>query len=210
MPTNVEIYQNSNPVPVKILMPDGMVLAFDGSVVLPANAARAIIYANSNFVPSKWLMPDGSIVSGMPATLDADQVIVNASVFVKNLGPTDTDVQTALETIDQMAAGVSNEVEVLFSWGDATPEIIVSMAAGKIVNLASIIIVTPFNDIGATLSLGVLGSPELFMKKTECDPSNQGVYTTSPAYKFLATDTILLFITPGSASMGDGKVVINF
>ena len=105
MPTNVEIYQNSNPVPVKILMPDGMVLAFDGSVVLPADSARALIYSNSNFVPSKWLMPDGSVVSGMPATLNADEVMVSTTNFTNNLGPEDINVQHALETIDQMSTG---------------------------------------------------------------------------------------------------------
>jgi hypothetical protein len=49
------------------------------------------------------LVTDGSAYS--PADLDADLVIVDAAGFSNNLSATDTDVQTALETIDAMTAG---------------------------------------------------------------------------------------------------------
>lgn len=48
---------------------------------------------------------DGITAGGNPLLVRAVNVPVDVSAFSKNLGPTDVNVQHALETIDQMAGG---------------------------------------------------------------------------------------------------------
>lgn len=105
--------------------------------------------------------------------------------------------------------GASSE-EIAFSWGDATPRIVYEMIAGLTVNTIKLIIFNAFDGVGATLSLGITGTPELFMKIIEIDPTKIATYLVTPGYKFATTDTIRLFITPGSgASKGNGVIVIE-
>ena len=106
--------------------------------------------------------------------------------------------------------GASSQ-EIAFSWGDATPRIIYEMITGLTLNGIKLILFNEFDGVGASLSLGVTGTPELFMKTTENDPTKVGTYEVTPGYKFITTDTIRLFITPGSgASKGNGVIVIEY
>ena len=105
--------------------------------------------------------------------------------------------------------GASSE-EIPFSWGDATPRIMYEIMAGLTINMIKLIIQTAFNGTGATLSLGIIGTPELFMATTENIPSVVGTYIVTPGYKFTSTNTVRLFITPGSASSGNGVILIDF
>ena len=101
-------------------------------------------------------------------------------------------------------------VEENFAWGDATPAILTVVDAGGIVYSISLVILVPFDGVGAALSIGVPGAPELFMAVVECDPKAPGVYTVNPGYRFTAAGVTNLFITPGAgASQGNGVVVMT-
>jgi hypothetical protein len=105
----------------------------------------------------------------------------------------------------------ASEDQSNFSWGDATPAILFESEAGTTIYEISLVILEPFDGIGAALSIGVTGDPELFMAGDECDPKTAGVYSVTPGYKFAAAGTIRLFITPGAgASKGNGAVMIDF
>ena len=111
--------------------------------------------------------------------------------------------------MSEIIVGPSSE-EIAFSWGDATPRIIQEMVTGLTINMIKLVIQTAFNGTGATLSLGIIGTPELFMATTENIPSVVGTYIVTPGYKFTSTNTVRLFITPGSASSGNGVILIDF
>jgi hypothetical protein len=60
-------YENYNPIPDKILLPDGSVVSFLSAVILaPPDEKRARIYDTLSIIPAKFLLPDGSVVAGLP------------------------------------------------------------------------------------------------------------------------------------------------
>ena len=128
---------------------------------------------------------------------------------------------TVIESIEvgpQGAQGVAGtlgtivtESQTNFAWGDATPAILLAVAAGVPIYRISLVILEPFDGNGAALSIGVTGDADLFMAANECDPKTAGVYSVTPGYKFATAGTIRLFITPGAgASKGNGIVTIDY
>lgn len=128
---------------------------------------------------------------------------------------------TIIESIEvgpqgiQGVAGTSGtivtESQTNFAWGDATPAILLAVAAGVTIYGISLVILESFDGNGAALSIGVTGDPDLFMATNECDPKTAGVYSMTPGYKFSMAGTIRLFITPGAgASKGNGIVTIDY
>ena len=97
-----------------------------------------------------------------------------------------------------------------FAFGDASPSIIYTAAEDAEVMVASLQIDVPFNGSGATLSLGVTGSPGAMLPTAYIDPAAVGVYESSPRITLLAGQAIILTIVPGSgASAGAGQVVVE-
>lgn len=97
-----------------------------------------------------------------------------------------------------------------FSYGDASPEPIEIVAAGKKILHIRIFITTPFNGSGAALSVGPSGDPDQLMDETENDPTTIGEYSVSPNISFGSSTLIQLHITPGGgASQGSGLLVME-
>ncbi len=97
-----------------------------------------------------------------------------------------------------------------FSFGDASPEFIVTVPAGKTVYEVRIDINTPFDGVGAALEVGDTGTPDQLMTAAQNDPSLQGSYISSPAFVYVATTQVKLSITPGAgATQGSGVLVLS-
>jgi hypothetical protein len=108
--------------------------------------------------------------------------------------------------------GASGAVEpaVAFAFGDATPRLIGSVAAGQRILSVEIAIDTPFNGTGASLSLGTLAAPGLLAAAGQVDPAVAATYELAPQAYFAGAADLYLFITPGSgASAGGGSVSIQ-
>lgn len=100
--------------------------------------------------------------------------------------------------------------QATFAYGDASPAIVATVPAGKVVYEVEIAIVTPFDGAGAALSVGDAGLPDRLMTLIENDPTQRGSNTTAPAYQYASDTDILLTITPGAgASQGNGIVFIR-
>jgi hypothetical protein len=94
-----------------------------------------------------------------------------------------------------------------FAWGDATPALLLTVAANKRVYRVRLIIETPFNGTGAQLQVGSTADPDELMGITENDPGSEGTYETYPDKRYLAITPLYLTITPGAgASAGAGQV----
>lgn len=136
--------------------------------------------------------------------------------IIRNNGDFYLDLSTG--GIYQQTAGVwifafyiATETQIPFSWGDATPAVLGVFEVGKIIYSISLVILEPFDGIGASLSIGVDGNADLFMATNECDPKTAEVYSVTPGYKFAVEKTVKLFITPGAgATKGNGVIMINY
>ena len=105
----------------------------------------------------------------------------------------------------------ANEYRMNFSYGDATPESIALVSAGTTIQTVTVIILTAFNGTGAALSVGIDGFPNLLMAASKCAPSIVATFMIYPQYKFTTSNTIKLFITPGTgATTGNGEIIINY
>lgn len=100
----------------------------------------------------------------------------------------------------------SNTLEARFNFGDATPKIIGTIPANRVVRMAVITILTPFNDATATLELG---APDDLQTSSDNFPQEAGTYTTYPALQYAINTDVSLTISPGTSSQGAGLVTIT-
>jgi hypothetical protein len=105
--------------------------------------------------------------------------------------------------------GSSGDISRTFSFGDATPDLIGKVLNDLTISTCRVVIDTPFNGIGATVSVGTLSSPEMIMAQTDLLPSEVGIYESSPQMTNIVPQNFYIFITPGAgASSGSGRVFI--
>lgn len=112
-------------------------------------------------------------------------------------------------TLAQLVAA-TRFVEVNFAYGDATPAAITTALAGKLVYGVSIHIKTPFDGIGAALTVGDAGQVDRLMAAAENAPGQVGSNTTTPALAYAVDTPLILSITPGAgATQGAGLIIIE-
>lgn len=104
-------------------------------------------------------------------------------------------------------AGTGAVTVVNFAWGDASPALMVTVAANKRVWDVRVFIETPFNGASPALTVGSIAGPAELMAANENGPGSMGVYETYPNKKYGTSTLIYLTITPGAgASAGAGQV----
>lgn len=97
-----------------------------------------------------------------------------------------------------------------FAYGDSSPSTLETVAAGKAIINAKILVEEAFNGTGAALKLGDASDSESVMAAADNDPATVGTYETSPAKSWGSSTALRLTITPGSgASTGSGVVVLQ-
>lgn len=107
------------------------------------------------------------------------------------------------------AAGTPR-VEIPFSFGDATPAVLFTASAGKLIERITIFIEMAFDGIGPSLTIGDEDDPDLLMTSAENNPSEEAAYQVTPNFSYDTDTQVLLFINPGSGpSRGSGLVVIE-
>lgn len=125
----------------------------------------------------------------------------------------DTEV-VLLEVIEQGPPGPqgldgSAIAPINFAYGDAN-RIIIPASTNKIVLVVNINITTPFNGVGASLSIGTLASPALLVAPTQLDLSVATEFEIAPNMKLITPTDVYLSITPGAgATQGAGWIVIS-
>jgi hypothetical protein len=101
-------------------------------------------------------------------------------------------------------------IEVPFSFGDATPAVLFTAEAGKLIERVTLFIEVPFDGLDPMLTIGDAGESERLMDVTENDPQAEAAYQVTPNLRYDTDTQILLFITPGlGASQGSGLVVVE-
>lgn len=97
-----------------------------------------------------------------------------------------------------------------FSYGDASPVVVHTVADAAEVIAVSLQIEQAFNGAGAAISLGTAASPGLLFSSAMNNPAVVGVFEFSPREEIPVGTDIILTITPGAgASQGAGQIFIQ-
>lgn len=94
-----------------------------------------------------------------------------------------------------------------FAWGDATPALLMTVAAGQMVLSTTISLDVAFDGVGSSLSVGDAGDSGSLLDADMIDPSMAGAFQNDPCRRFLEDTEVLLTIVPGTgATRGSGVV----
>jgi hypothetical protein len=97
-----------------------------------------------------------------------------------------------------------------FAFGDASPALVQTLDAQKLVVRTRITITTPFDGAGATLSIGTLAQPELLIASSQVNPAQKTTFETTPEVALSAGTNLYLFIIAGvGATQGAGRTVLE-
>lgn len=151
-------------------------------------------------------------------TLQVRNLLVSNEISFANPVPTRTNLlptQTGLagEVLTTNGTDVYWEttgvVEIPFSYGDATPKLLFSAPANKIIFEVAIVIETAF-DSASSLSVGDAGDTQSLFETTDILTTETGTYTTEPGTKYGMATNVNLSITAGASTQGSGLVRITY
>lgn len=97
-----------------------------------------------------------------------------------------------------------------YSYTDPNPLNLVIVPSGSTVTSATVVVVTPFDDVTATISMGDTANANSLLATTDISAQVNGTFTAQPAVRYGADTQLILGITPGTSTQGDGVLVINY
>jgi len=140
-------------------------------------------------------------------SINSDLRKFGMAVFVQENG-LEYELQSDLIT---WSPKVSNGIEINFSWGDVSPELIYTIPIASTLLSVILSIDIPFNGFGCYIKIGDNIIDNSLMDSSENDPATIAIYSTTPSKKYNGGEQILLTFTPGSGgSQGAGRVKIIF
>lgn len=120
-----------------------------------------------------------------------------------------TQLHLGMRGLDGAVGGTISPIN--FAYGDASPRVIIPALVGKIILSVNINVATPFNGVGAVLSIGTLSNPSLLVSSTQLDLSMATEFEISPNYVFGISTDIYLTLSPGAGgTQGVGWLVFAF
>jgi hypothetical protein len=97
-----------------------------------------------------------------------------------------------------------------FSYGDASPAVALIVGQPSEILSVTLKIVSAFNGVGATLSLGTSADSGLIFSAAEVSPGTEAIFEFTPLLKCAAGTTLILSINPGAgATQGSGQVLMS-
>lgn len=99
---------------------------------------------------------------------------------------------------------------VNFSFGDAS-SIVFTVPVNSVVLKMAVNIITPFNGVGASISLGTLANNNLLVSAQQTDLTVAAKFEIDPNVNIVAASDIYIFINAGSgATQGNGWVTLEY
>lgn len=126
------------------------------------------------------------------------------------------EIVESIETIERGVPGPQGPPgniapAIHFDYGDATPATLYTPETEQVIVSVSLNVLTPFNGVGAKVSIGTQEHPELLMAQDENDLSTASSWEASPAEQIAPGTPIKAFITPGGgATQGRCRVLIEY
>jgi hypothetical protein len=111
----------------------------------------------------------------------------------------------ALKVFDPSAGG---EIVAGFEFDPSTPPVVTlgGLSAGTIFSQASVLVIDPFDDPAATLSLGIPTDLGLLLAPEGCRLGSTGTYTSEALVVVDAPAMLLLTLTLGTSTQGRGYI----
>ena len=156
--------------------------------------------------PAPYSLPTASTTVKGGVKVDGTTITINGSGVISSTGSvtlTSSDVTTALGYTP------SAQIKMTFSYSDLPTSPIRSVPAGAIIKEVCIILLTAF-DATSTLSVGSTANHTELMDTTDITTRATGTYTTEPAYKYTTNTELVLSITAGASSQGNGIVIVYY
>lgn len=187
----------------------GGFLAADASINFIPSQARLYLTNMSVAGSIGFVNPQVTLNNLFATSAVGDIKTFNGTNVVSLPVGTDGQVLTADSTsADGLKWTTTGVIEVPFQWGVVNPFFIGIIPAGKELLEARVIVNTLFDGTGASISLGSVANE--LLTTTQIDPYNEGSYAYEAGFKYSVDTTVNLYVVPGSASQGEGLVVLRF
>jgi len=127
-------------------------------------------------------------------------------------------IQGNLDVVGQVTAnnfigavqGVNN-IQLPFSFSDATPVNVFIAKANELIEEIQILILTAFDGAGASLEVGDATLNDRLVTINQNDPTIPATYIITPNYSYVSSTQVLLTIDPGTgATQGSGLLLIRY
>jgi len=97
-----------------------------------------------------------------------------------------------------------------FTFATPSPLLIAPLFPASVINSAQVLISTTFNGAGASLALGVTGTPNLIFAPGDVTVTVADTYASAEVFGPALVGSVLLTIVPGAgATQGAGLVVVK-
>jgi len=102
----------------------------------------------------------------------------------------------------------SATIKHAFAFNSASPIDVTPLSAGDTVIECFLKFTQAFDDPAATVSVGTVANPNIYMAPADSDPSVAGaVYESCPVEELTAPEELTLTISPGTSTQGQGFLV---
>lgn len=96
-----------------------------------------------------------------------------------------------------------------FGWGDA-PQVVFTAPADGVLTIVRLQMTEAFNGTGASIAVGTPGDPNAALPAAFNSPYSTFEFENSPDLALDEGDTVVLTVTPGTASAGAGLLFLSF
>jgi len=110
-----------------------------------------------------------------------------------------------------LATGTGGDVSVIylpFTISTSSPQALGSLVSGDIVMNCEISILVGFSDAASVITVGTPANNSAVMSASEIAPTAEFTYRTDENYLATGSETLNLYILPGSSIIGSGYVLL--
>lgn len=196
-------FQNIVADPAAPVGPFGALQFNDAGVM---GGSSAILYNSANGSLS-FSTPNPTWQNLSPLTVKGDIIARTATASVRlPVGVNGQFLRANSTTTTGLEWANDNTIEVRFDYGDASPKVIGTVPANRVVRATTITMLVAFDDATSTLTLG---TPNDLQDLTDNKPSALGTFDTQPGLQYGINTVVSLTIVPGTSTVGTGLVTIT-
>jgi hypothetical protein len=105
-------------------------------------------------------------------------------------------------------SGNGSAIAITFAWGDATPDLIATVPAGKVVFKVELVLMNAFN-VASTLTVGDSSDHASLFNVSGLDLTETGTYQSNPDHLYASSTPINIYISlGGGVSAGNGIILV--
>ncbi|WP_138503242.1 hypothetical protein [Nostoc sp. PA-18-2419] len=124
--------------------------------------------------------------------------------------PSSESVDWDVLALGALSAEDTLEKDIYFSYGDVNSRLIYTTGDNEIILTVTVVILTPFNGTGVSISIGDSSVSDRLVNNTQVYLDQAGEYSINPVYKYTSATPINLYLIQGTgATQGSGYILIE-